>query len=146
MRFPIKSHLERFRGWYSVVISTGAGQLYRPAQWRDVQFCQYCLYTFKKPNILYKAVILSEAHSPKPKAPCILLVAACKYAVPTLITLAILFCLTVQALGQGCAQCLDSTRATPPAVQAAYRHAIILLGSAGATLFIAGTLLLRRQR
>jgi hypothetical protein len=55
-------------------------------------------------------------------------------------------CMTVQALGQGCAQCLDSTRATPPSVQAAYRHAIILLGGAGATLFIAGTLLLRRQR
>jgi hypothetical protein len=55
-------------------------------------------------------------------------------------------CMTAQALGQGCAQCLDSTRATPPSVQAAYRHAIILLGSAGATLFIAGTLLLRCQR
>jgi hypothetical protein len=145
MRFPIP-HLERFRGWYSVVISTGAGRLYRPAQWRDLQFCQYCLYTFKKSNILYKAVILSEGHSPKPKDPCILLAAARKYAMPTLITLAILFCLTDQSLGQGCAQCLDSTRATPPSVQAAYRHAIILLGGAGATLFIAGTLLLRRQR
>jgi hypothetical protein len=54
--------------------------------------------------------------------------------------------MAVQALGQGCAQCLDSTRATPPAVQAAYRHAIILLGGAGASLFIAGTLLLRRAR
>jgi hypothetical protein len=47
---------------------------------------------------------------------------------------------------QGCAQCLDTTLATPPAVQAAYRHAIILLASAAATLFIAGTLLLRRLR
>jgi hypothetical protein len=47
---------------------------------------------------------------------------------------------------QGCAQCLDNTQATPPAVQAAYRHAIILLASAAATLFIAGTLLLRRLR
>jgi hypothetical protein len=55
-------------------------------------------------------------------------------------------CMAVQALGQGCSQCLDSTRATPPSVQAAYRHAIILLGGAGATLFITGTLLLRRQR
>jgi hypothetical protein len=55
-------------------------------------------------------------------------------------------CMAVQAFGQGCTQCLDSTRATPPSVQAAYRHAIILLGGAGATLFIAGTLLLRRQR
>ncbi len=55
-------------------------------------------------------------------------------------------CMAVRAHAQGCAQCLDSTRATPPSVQAAYRHAIILLGGAGATLFIAGTLLLRRQR
>ncbi len=47
---------------------------------------------------------------------------------------------------QGCAQCLDTTRATPPAVQAAYRHAILLLATAAATLFIAGTLLLRRKR
>jgi hypothetical protein len=47
---------------------------------------------------------------------------------------------------QGCAQCLDNTRATPPAVQAAYRHAIILLAAAAATLFAAGTLLMRRNR
>ena len=47
---------------------------------------------------------------------------------------------------QGCTQCLDSTRATPPAVQAAYRHAILLLASVAATLFITATLLLRRQR
>jgi hypothetical protein len=49
-------------------------------------------------------------------------------------------------LMQGCAQCLDNTQATPPAVQAAYRHAIILLAAAAATLFAAGTLLLRRNR
>jgi hypothetical protein len=55
-------------------------------------------------------------------------------------------CMAVPSLGQGCTQCLDSTRATPPAVQAAYRHAIFLLGGAGATLFITGTLLLRRNR
>jgi len=47
---------------------------------------------------------------------------------------------------QGCAQCLDNTRATPPAVQAAYRHAIVLLGGFGVMLFAAGTLLLRRKR
>jgi len=46
---------------------------------------------------------------------------------------------------QGCAQCLDNTRATPPAVQAAYRHAILLLGGFGAMLFAAGTVLLRRN-
>jgi hypothetical protein len=54
--------------------------------------------------------------------------------------------ISIQSLGQGCSQCLDSTRATPPAVQDAYRHAIILLGSAGASLFTAGTLLFRRTR
>ena len=58
----------------------------------------------------------------------------------------LLLCISIQSLGQGCSQCLDSTRATPPSVQAAYRHAILLLGAAGASLFIAGTLLLRRQR
>ncbi len=48
--------------------------------------------------------------------------------------------------GQGCAQCLDSTRSTPPRVQAAYRHAIYLLGGAAGTFFVAGTLFLRRSR
>lgn len=52
---------------------------------------------------------------------------------------------TVQALAQGCTQCLDSTRATPPAVQAAYRHAIFLLGGAAAALFVGGLVLLRRE-
>jgi hypothetical protein len=62
------------------------------------------------------------------------------------ICLCLCFFLAPTAHAQGCAQCLDSTRATPPSVQAAYRHAILLLGSAAATLFIAATLLLRRQR
>jgi hypothetical protein len=50
------------------------------------------------------------------------------------------------AHAQGCSQCLDATRATPPAVQAAYRHAIYLLGGTGAGLFAVGALLLRRER
>jgi hypothetical protein len=49
------------------------------------------------------------------------------------------------ALGQGCAQCLDSTRSTPPAVQAAYRHAILLLIGAASTIFLVGIYLLRRE-
>jgi hypothetical protein len=49
------------------------------------------------------------------------------------------------AFGQGCAQCLDSTRSTPPAVQAAYRHAILLLVSAASALFVTGLVLLRRE-
>jgi len=59
---------------------------------------------------------------------------------------AIALCLTPHAHAQGCAQCLDSTHATPPAVQAAYRKAIFLLGGTAAALFIAGTLVLRRER
>jgi hypothetical protein len=53
--------------------------------------------------------------------------------------------LATPAHAQGCAQCLDSTRATPPAVQAAYRHAIYLLGGFGVTLFLAALFLFRRQ-
>ena len=81
-----------------------------------------------------------KAHPIKPvilnavKDPCILLAAV------------IMLLLTTNAHAQGCTQCLDSTRATPPAVQAAYRHAIYLLGGAGASLFIVGTWLIRRER
>jgi hypothetical protein len=53
--------------------------------------------------------------------------------------------LTFAVLVQGCTQCLDSTRATPPPVQAAYRHAIYLLGGVGAALFLSGVFLLRRN-
>jgi hypothetical protein len=53
---------------------------------------------------------------------------------------------TFAALAQGCTQCLDSTRATPPALQAAYRHAIYMLAGAGAIIFVGGTFLLRRER
>lgn len=67
-----------------------------------------------------------------------------------LLSLSLLFCVTLLfphavAHAQGCAQCLDSTRATPPAVQNAYRHAIYLLGGTATTLFIAGGLLLRSR-
>jgi len=51
----------------------------------------------------------------------------------------------LEAHAQGCAQCLDSTRATPPAVQAAYRHAILLLVSAASLLFVIGLVLFRRN-
>ena len=62
------------------------------------------------------------------------------------ILLAVATLTTQAAHAQGCTQCLDATRATPPAVQAAYRHAIYLLGGTAATLFIAATLLIRRER
>ena len=64
---------------------------------------------------------------------------------PVFILGIILLCLCTQAFGQGCAQCLDSTRATLPAVQAAYRHAIYLLVGAASTLFLVGLYLLRRE-
>lgn len=57
----------------------------------------------------------------------------------------LLVCTAPQAFAQGCSQCLDTTRATPPAVQAAYRHAIFLMVGTASTLFIAGLLLLRRE-
>jgi len=68
---------------------------------------------------------------------------ACAF-LATILLLLVTFA-TIPAQAQGCTQCLDSTRATPPAVQAAYRHAIYLLGGAGVTLFLAGLYLLRRE-
>ena len=60
-------------------------------------------------------------------------------------TMAIVLIFATTAHAQGCAQCLDSTRATPPAVQAAYRHAILLLVGAASSLFVVGLILLRRD-
>jgi len=60
------------------------------------------------------------------------------------LTALVLFIFATQSIAQGCTQCLDSTRATPPAVQAAYRHAIILLASFAAAIFAGGTFLLCR--
>ncbi|HEY4009494.1 MAG TPA: hypothetical protein VGM11_05040 [Acidobacteriaceae bacterium] len=63
-----------------------------------------------------------------------------------LLLLALALLLTAAAAhAQGCTQCLDTTRATPPAVQAGYRHAIELLAGAASALFLAGLLLLRRN-
>lgn len=70
-----------------------------------------------------------------------------KYA-DTFLPAVLLFTLfaATAAHAQGCAQCLDSTRATPPAVQAAYRHAIYLLIGVASTIFLVGLYLLRRER
>jgi hypothetical protein len=43
------------------------------------------------------------------------------------------------AYPQGCSQCRDNTAATPPATQAAYRHAILLMVFTAGGLFL-GTL------
>ena len=69
-----------------------------------------------------------------------------RLALPLLILLTLSISIPATALGQGCAQCLDSTRATPPAVQAAYRHAILLMAGVASSLFVTGTLLLRKMR
>ena len=68
------------------------------------------------------------------------------FGLPVLLFLCLLILAPQHAWGQGCAQCLDSTRATPPAVQAAYRHAILLMAGVASSLFVGGTLLLRKMR
>jgi len=50
------------------------------------------------------------------------------------------------AYSQGCAQCRDNAAATPPQTQAAYRHAIVLLGGAAALLFAGTLILIKRNR
>jgi hypothetical protein len=62
-----------------------------------------------------------------------------------LLVMLLLPLIALEAHAQGCAQCLDSTRATPPAVQAAYRHAILLLIGAASLLFTVGLILFRRE-
>jgi len=47
---------------------------------------------------------------------------------------------------QGCSQCRDNLAATSPVTQAAYRHAILLLMSAGGAVFLASVLILKRHR
>jgi len=63
-----------------------------------------------------------------------------------IILLAALLAITPSAHPQGCAQCRDNAAATPPATQAAYRHAIILLVVTAGTLFTGTVFLLKRSR
>ena len=63
--------------------------------------------------------------------------------------LVILFALTLTAAfvrAQGCAQCQDNTAATPPRVQASYRHAIVLMTIPAAALFLGTLILFKRYR
>jgi hypothetical protein len=52
----------------------------------------------------------------------------------------------IPASAQGCAQCRDNTAATSPATQRAYRHAIILMTGAAATLFLTTLAIMKRNR
>ena len=49
------------------------------------------------------------------------------------------------ALGQGCTQCRDNAAAAPPETRRAYRHAILLLATSAAGIFVATATLLRRR-
>ncbi len=103
--------------------------------------------TLTSPDPHLTPVILSEGRSPQPKDPDTLHAATTlRRFLPRASIAALLFAATLPIHAQGCAQCLDTTRATPPSVQAAYRHAIILLGGFGATLFLAGGFLLTRRQ
>jgi len=62
------------------------------------------------------------------------------------ILFAMLLAITPSARPQGCAQCRDNAAATPPATQAAYRRAILLLVATAGTIFTGTVILLRRSR
>ena len=47
---------------------------------------------------------------------------------------------------QGCTQFQDSTAATPPRTQAAYRHAIVFMTITAGTLFLGTLILFKRHR
>jgi hypothetical protein len=47
---------------------------------------------------------------------------------------------------QGCTQCQDNTAATPPRIQAAYRHAIVFMTVTAGSLFLGTLVLLKRHR
>lgn len=63
-----------------------------------------------------------------------------------LILIATLILIPAPAHPQGCPQCKDSTAATPPATQSAYREAILFLTTAAGTIFLTTLILLKRQR
>jgi hypothetical protein len=46
---------------------------------------------------------------------------------------------------QGCTQCRDTTAATSPATQLAYRHAIILMSTTAAVFFLATLVIMKRN-
>ncbi len=65
---------------------------------------------------------------------------------PRLLLLAAVFLAAAGPLrAQGCAQCRDNLRATPPATQHAYQQAIILLGGTALTLCTVAVLVMRRN-
>jgi hypothetical protein len=63
-----------------------------------------------------------------------------------LVLLAAVLAITPLAHPQGCTQCRDNAVATPPATQAAYRHAIFLMVATAGTVFAGTVFLLKRSR
>ena len=55
------------------------------------------------------------------------------------------FLVPVPTRAQGCTQCLDSTAATTPATQRAYRHAIVIMIIAAGSVFATTLILFKRQ-
>jgi len=55
-------------------------------------------------------------------------------------------CLAHPAHSQGCSQCREAVGQTPARTQTAYRRGILIMVSAGATVFAAGLITLRRFR
>lgn len=95
-------------------------------------------WTIKDLPKIFVILTLSIAKGKDPRIPL-------RLATPLLGVTFLLLAFATTAHAQGCTQCLDSTQATPPAVQSSYRHAIELLGGAGVALFLAGLYLLRRE-
>jgi hypothetical protein len=127
---------------HNSVILSGASRLHREAQSKNPDTLD--------PAPTARTFLAAPARS-RSRAPSCLSFSGCHSAAKRrnlllYCGLILLLTFTAHAHAQGCAQCLDNTQATPPAVQAAYRHAIILLAASAATLFTAGTLLLRRNR
>ena len=60
--------------------------------------------------------------------------------------LTVLTLIPATAHPQGCTQCKDSTAATSPATQSAYREAILFLAAAAGTVFLSTLVILKRHR
>jgi hypothetical protein len=91
----------------------------------------------------------AEGAAEKPVCPPINLTShnrAFKKTMMAIYLFALLAIVTPLSQAQGCAQCQDNTAATPPRVQASYRHAIILMTIPAAALFLGTLIVFKRYR